>query len=600
VAGTVTVNKANPDCSSIVGYTSVYDGAAHGATGSCKGVLNETLTGLNLGLQFTNVPGGTANWIFTGGTNYNDQSGDAVIVITPKPATWTTNNNSRLFGAMEPNPVTTGSGFGFVMFDGVTAVYSRAPGNSVGTYQITATLSSTVPSALNNYNITNSGATFTIHPDPTVITPDTNVDGINNDCTNHTYTATLKDTVTNTALPGVSLKMTIGSQMATATTDATGKATFTLILFQTPGTVTQTFELNETWTDLNRIAPSPVNRNNFIVGGDPNVGPGTDADSVYTGSLYFWTTSSTSSTATLTLSATIKDAFDLCPTGDITKANVSFYISNNGGSSFSKVSNAQNLPVGLVNPNEPNVGAASAISQYNIGTDQSVTLTVRVVVGGYYNYSGSTYDQVITIGKPGTVNSLMGGGKFKNDGNPYPASGYLGVNSISSSFGSQVTYTSKGTNPKGQVTVTIRSCNKINGDVDPNCSPGVPSTHHVYWIKTNAISELSRINGSASFGGKTNGYELLPDGSKVNFDSGNSVQLFFTPYNMAMPLGEYQAAYGGTGNPRICTNIGGCASVVLFRSAGGIWYSSSWGVPSNSTTPRTVLKNVLYGTVNVQ
>ena len=27
------------------------------------------------------MPGGTANWTFTGGTNYNDQSGDAAIVI---------------------------------------------------------------------------------------------------------------------------------------------------------------------------------------------------------------------------------------------------------------------------------------------------------------------------------------------------------------------------------------------------------------------------------------------------------------------------------------------------------------------------------------
>jgi hypothetical protein len=80
--------------------------------------------------------------------------------------------------------------------------------------------------------------------------------------------------------------------------------------------------------------------------------------------------------------------------------------------SFSPVSSAQNLPVGLVNPNDPNTGTASAISQYNIGNSQSVTLVVRVVVGGQYNSSNSTYDVPVTIGKPGQTNSLMGGGEI--------------------------------------------------------------------------------------------------------------------------------------------------------------------------------------------
>jgi hypothetical protein len=42
---------------------------------------------VNLGASFTNVPGGTAHWVFTGGTNYNDQSGDASIVINKINAT---------------------------------------------------------------------------------------------------------------------------------------------------------------------------------------------------------------------------------------------------------------------------------------------------------------------------------------------------------------------------------------------------------------------------------------------------------------------------------------------------------------------------------
>jgi len=46
----------------------------------------------------------------------------------------------------------------------VTATYTRAPGETVagGPYHITATLSSTPANALDNYNITNAGANFTI------------------------------------------------------------------------------------------------------------------------------------------------------------------------------------------------------------------------------------------------------------------------------------------------------------------------------------------------------------------------------------------------------------------------------------------------------
>src|SRR5436190_5798425 len=84
-AGSVSVNKANADCTPIHGYTGIYDGAAHGATGACAGVPSDPSavgSSLDLGGTFTNVPGGTAHWAFTGGTNYNDQSGNVAITIS--------------------------------------------------------------------------------------------------------------------------------------------------------------------------------------------------------------------------------------------------------------------------------------------------------------------------------------------------------------------------------------------------------------------------------------------------------------------------------------------------------------------------------------
>jgi hypothetical protein len=71
------------------GYTGVYDGNAHGATGTAVGVEASPadLNGLlHLGDTFTNVPGGTAHWTFDGNNNYNPASGNAEIALTKADA----------------------------------------------------------------------------------------------------------------------------------------------------------------------------------------------------------------------------------------------------------------------------------------------------------------------------------------------------------------------------------------------------------------------------------------------------------------------------------------------------------------------------------
>jgi hypothetical protein len=98
-SGDVAIDISKADALvTVTGYTGVYDALAHGATGSATGVGGVDLSGsLNLGSSFTNVPGGTAHWVFTGGTNYLDENGDvaiviskanAVIVITPYDVTY--------------------------------------------------------------------------------------------------------------------------------------------------------------------------------------------------------------------------------------------------------------------------------------------------------------------------------------------------------------------------------------------------------------------------------------------------------------------------------------------------------------------------------
>ncbi len=72
----IAITKADATVT-VTGYTGVFDGAAHGATGTATGVGGAALSGLDLGRSFTNVPGGTAHWAFTDATgNYNDAAGD--------------------------------------------------------------------------------------------------------------------------------------------------------------------------------------------------------------------------------------------------------------------------------------------------------------------------------------------------------------------------------------------------------------------------------------------------------------------------------------------------------------------------------------------
>ena len=115
-SASIAISKADAAIT-VNGYNGVYDGAAHGATGSARGVKNEDLSALlTLGASFTNVPGGTANWSFAGDGNYNGAGASASIVIskaaqviawaTPSPVVYGT----PLTGAQLNATLTTGDG----------------------------------------------------------------------------------------------------------------------------------------------------------------------------------------------------------------------------------------------------------------------------------------------------------------------------------------------------------------------------------------------------------------------------------------------------------------------------------------------------------
>jgi hypothetical protein len=127
-----------------------------------------------------------------------------------------------------------------------------------------------------------------------------------------------------------------------------------------------------------------------------------DARAEYTGATFVWTSSATSSTATVTLSATIKDITALSTDsaydpdgGDITKATVKFVNRDAGNAVLCTASG-----VGLVNAGNKKIGTATCNWSANIGSADSLPYTIGILVEGYYTRNSSQDNEVVTISKP--------------------------------------------------------------------------------------------------------------------------------------------------------------------------------------------------------
>jgi hypothetical protein len=297
------------------------------------------------------------------------------------------------------------------------------------------------------------------------------------------------------------------------------------------------------------------------------------ADTYYTGPIFYWTTSPNSSTATLTLMATVKTKTCVA---DIRTATVSFYIRDPlNPSSLTPINGAQNLPVGLVNPGDITTGTAGANVQYNIGSATASTLDIAVIVGGNFIGNDPTTDQMVTIAVPVAGGQICGGGTINNAAD-YGSVGYLkGSATDPACFSFFVQYNKSGSNPHGSVQIFDRSYYKVDGTLD--------TVLHTYMFKSTAISVLSVTLGNpttpskAQFSSKANVIEILPNGTESSIE-GNDI--------MTMTLTDYTIESSNT-KPNTL-------AVTIQRTAGGMWYSSDWN------GAMTVEKAPASGTVSVK
>jgi hypothetical protein len=177
--GTVAIAIQRADAAiGVSGFSGTYDGAAHGATGTATGVNNENLNALlNLGASFTNVPGGTAQWSFDGGANYNAAAGEVAIIINqatptlswPQPA------------AVVEGTVLTESQLNATANVAGTFIYSPPLGTVLtATQQLSVTFTPADPV---NYNGATASVTITVEPNAgaSIVNPGPQTDAVGDD-----------------------------------------------------------------------------------------------------------------------------------------------------------------------------------------------------------------------------------------------------------------------------------------------------------------------------------------------------------------------------------------------------------------------------------
>ena len=113
----------------------------------------------NSGLAVGTYP---VTFTYSGDTNYFSTSGTTTLTIAAAPLSITVNNVSRAYGVA--NPTFNGTLSGVVAGETILVSYSTAAtaNSPVGTYAITATLTTTGSASLTNYTVTNTPGTLTI------------------------------------------------------------------------------------------------------------------------------------------------------------------------------------------------------------------------------------------------------------------------------------------------------------------------------------------------------------------------------------------------------------------------------------------------------
>jgi hypothetical protein len=264
-----------------------------------------------------------------------------------------------------------------------------------------------------------------------------------------------------------------------------------------------------------------------------------DARVAYNGNNLFWTSSASSTSANVTLSAAIRDisavtgdpAYD-ANAGDIRKATVTF-VNRDTNAPFS---GCTNLPVGLVSAGDSKTGTASCSTTLTASSNTGGTqYTVGIVVSGFYMRDDAGDNDIITVAQPQTSSFISGGGNLVLSSSSGLKAGTAGSKA---NFGFNVKYNKSGANLQGSANIIVRSGGRV------------------YQIKSTAISSLGVASPKASFTGKANIQDITNPLSPVAVDGNATLQLWMTD----------------NGEPGANDTFG----IQVLNKSGGVWFSSNW------------------------
>ncbi|WP_169336194.1 MBG domain-containing protein [Pontibacter roseus] len=450
-------------------------------------------------------------------------------VITAKAASVTPLANTKAFG--ENDPPLTGSLVGFIASDGVSANYSRTPGEGVGSYVVSATLNPEVE--LSNYHITYNTATFTVTAANTsiamaAISPVQYSDNVT--LAANVTSATAQSEVNATA---GTVKFYLGS-VAAANLLATATAV--------NGQASSTVKIDLKPAQYNVIAtytPSSSNLGSSTSSVQSMTVKVEDAEVVYSGLEYFATANSTSLVANVEYLATVTDRNDgVDARGIITNAKARF---------APQLGSVSILPVDLLNQSNTTVGVARTgvqtvtINSSELSAGGKSYEVLAYAVGDYY--TGKVEDAtVITVAVPGK-DFVNGGGHLvvSNSAGTYAAYANSKVN-----FGFTMKWNKSGKNIQGQANIIFRR--KVNGAV------------RTYQIKSNAINTLGTANVT---GGRRADFNTKANLTDVT-DSNN-------PISMGGALDLSVQAFEST-----VTGVKDQISITLRTSKGELMLSTNW------------------------
>ncbi len=409
----------------------------------------------------------------------------------------------------------------------LTKSVSPSSFNAAGNYTVTLTITdvngnsdertATVSVNRRATTLTYSGASSGQYSDPVVIQ------------------ATLIDNLTNTPISGKNISFTLGTQSTSATTDGSGLANSSITLNQAPGnyTVASAFAGDGIYGASSDSDPFTINKENAVA--------------TYTGAMFASTANSTSSTATVTLAATIQDITAVIGdanydpnAGDIAKATLQFVIDGTP---------LPPTPIGYVNSGDTKTGTATVNWTADIQQNDSKQFTVQILINGYYIGQDNV---VITVSKP--LNDFITGGGYLNVTNS--AGIKAGDSGTRNNFGFNVKYNKSGKNLQGNINTIVR---RIEGGV-----------MHFYQVKGNVMTSLavqpSTAGGTATFNGKASIQDITDPLNVIAVDGNATLQVEMTD----------------NGEPGSTDMIG----ITVWNKSGGLWFASNWN--GAKTTQKTL------------